>query len=238
MTLTPIQSDHDEPEEVARFVGREALERVERFERDSIVAKKQTASSKASSKPRVLELTWDDLEIGKLIGRGAFSDVRRATLRVDNGLIDHQVFAIKFLRPDIQAERKSFRDGAVDLALEAKMLMCLSHKNIISLVGIKGESLLEAFTREQGGFFLLEELLLETLDMRLFRWGKEERQRRGPLKGLLRNKNKSVPTITERLEAVALGIASGMEYLHENRVIYRDLKPGEKLARNKDHDDK
>ena len=35
----------------------------------------------------------------------------------------------------------------------------------------------------------------------------------------------SIPSLLQRLESIALGIARGMEYIHDHEIIYRDLKP-------------
>ena len=35
----------------------------------------------------------------------------------------------------------------------------------------------------------------------------------------------SIPSLLQRLESIALGVARGMKYIHDHEIIYRDLKP-------------
>jgi hypothetical protein len=58
--------------------------------------------------------------------------------------------------------------SAADLALEATVLSSLNHENIIKLHGVKRGNMIESLM--DGSFFLVVDLLLETLDVRISKW--------------------------------------------------------------------
>ena len=66
--------------------------------------------------------------------------------------------------PRIKLKTKSFKTGAVDLAVEGAILSRLDHKNvIIQLHGTIGVSPLQSFLQSDRGYFILLDLLLDTL---------------------------------------------------------------------------
>jgi serine/threonine protein kinase len=112
-------------------------------------------------------------------------------------------------------KESQFVAGAVDLALEAKILSELQHENIIRLVAVTTGCYEEAFA-QKGGFFIVLELLEETLHDRLHTWGRST--------SMLATGTSSA-AILERMESTVLGIARAMSHLHQNKIVLRDLKP-------------
>ena len=74
-----------------------------------------------------------------------------------------------------------------------------------------------SYAFEEGGCFLVLDLLSCTLESRLDSW---RDQRCFPFHNMTSSKD-----MISRIEKVGLGIARGMEYLHSLNIIFRDLKP-------------
>jgi serine/threonine protein kinase len=187
--------------------GKAAARRLRQFERA------WTSSSITSSTGRrhpIVKLTIDDLHIARILGHGSFSTVRQVYIRnTTTGHFDSErAFAVKQLKAHVIADEYALKVAASDLALETKILSSLEHANIIRLHGIKDGDMIESL--KEGNFFIITDLLVETLKVRLSRWAKKSLFRR-----------RSGITTIKRLKEVAMGIANGMAYLHSKRIMYR-----------------
>jgi serine/threonine protein kinase len=164
---------------------------------------------------QIEEITWSDEQEVYRIGDGSFCDVYKVQLnRFEN---KKNCYALKCLSPYTMAEDKRFATGAVDLAIEGEILSRLCHENIIRLHGTTSGGPTTAFMESERGYFLILELLKETLQSRF-----DEHRRKTLLPLRCRESNSS---LLDRIQNVALGVAKGMEYLHQNGVVLRDLKP-------------
>jgi serine/threonine protein kinase len=166
------------------------------------------AKSKLTRQDHVEKLSWDDVEmLSTPIGHGGYSNVFKVTR---NGV----EYALKCLNPGTMLKTKQFRTGAVDLALEGEILSRLCHENVIKLHGISRGGPLLAYVESDRGYFLVLDLLEDTLQDRLDKCRSHHKLAFYSLSSML-----------GRVESVALGIAKGMEYLHKQGVALRDLKP-------------
>lgn len=124
-------------------------------------------------------------------------------------------FALKHLDPHYLKGKHDFADCAIDLVMEAKILGCLSHPNVIKLYAVTGGSVSKVFTRK-GGYFLLLERLHGALDERIRNWADADISSA--------SKRDRAKKLEDRLKSVAVGVARGMKYLHKNKVIYRYVR--------------
>lgn len=137
-------------------------------------------------------------------------------------------YAVKFLQPELASNPKRFRIAARDIETEAQLLSAIAHPNIITIRGCG----IATGSKEQNVahdrcFLIVDKLEGGTLNDRMEHWKAQMKRLSNPLfAGFLdANGHKRRNLLVERLQ-VAVEIASALEYLHERRIIYRDLKSG------------
>jgi len=173
------------------------------------------------------------------MGRGGFNDVYEVLQLENNDRIEKASsapkYAIKFLSESTMTNPRSFKCGAADLMKETKLLSSLDHPNIVKLRGICDKGAAGFASGVKGGYFILLDLFQETLDMRIDQWRKEDLIRRKEdkkfrslIRRVITHNSRSCQkrrfALAQRIEC-ASRIASAIKYLHDNNIMYRDLKP-------------
>lgn len=142
-------------------------------------------------------------------------------------------YAIKMIRPQIKIHRRDFQIATGDLHREARILGKIEHRNIIKLHGSSAPGVSDNInTGGNNAHFLILERLEGTLEDCMNEWKRQMYPlRTSKLSDLFQSKQTKIQTekqvhqlFVKRME-VALEIASALNHLHEQRIVYRDLKP-------------
>lgn len=190
--------------------------------------------------PLVSLISWEDVHMDSVLGEGGFSFVFQVSIiqalvpvpkpvpapaiKSEPTPQNHpQRYALKCLKAKSIANEDSFVQSAIDLASEADMLARIHNAHIISLHGVSQEPMSQSYQGTGMGYFLLLDIMKETLQKRLDDWRGEIELSKCPR--TVYKQLTSKPDIVRRLETVALPILEALLYLHSLDIVLRDLKP-------------
>lgn len=151
----------------------------------------------------------DIWKVERPLGAGAFSQVSAVTT------LDGRRYACKHLKADLMSRPEEFATAAAELAYEAHMMSHFDHPNILKIRGWAQNGISSFESGCHDSFFLLLDLLDETLDQRIGTWNRDQ--------AYLDQRTANV-RYWEKLQ-ILIEIASALDYVHEHGVIFRDLKP-------------
>ena len=178
-----------------------------------------------------------EIVLGKLLGKGGFSQVYEASAFnlmqtqpstaasqmnlarriVEGTAVDWKgqaTYALKHLDKKLLNNPDEFCAAAADLYVEAKYMSRFNHPNILKLRGMANGGTAAFQEGRYNSFFILTDRLADTLDDRILRWNRQAGGKAtNDAAGLMLKTN------------YALQMASALEYLHERRIVFRDLKP-------------
>lgn len=185
----------------------------------------------------LLSVCLAELTVGRAVGQGGFSDVRdvvaidldevydtddeQAALRRDFCREQNQRrFVIKSLRTDLPEDDNT--KGILDLAVEAEFLATLDHPGILAMRAMANSD------PHAPRFFVVLDKLSTTLERKFNYWRKLVGEHSGkwiPCWGYCCANGHALHAVWKERIGVAADIAAAMDYLHQNKIIFRDLKP-------------
>ena len=197
---------------------------------------------------QVQKLTWSNIDEEIPIGVGGFSRVYKAHVvgiknrkdlplqlknnkndiddeSKDDGQNENQYYAVKCLNVrTLEGHSRHFCTGAADLAAEGLILSRLRHDNVIRIHGMSSGKVESAFTDSERGYFLVLDLLYDTLSSKLDKYLKKNNKKKGNMNMSRRalwasSISSPMSFASERIKYVALGVAKGLAYLHSMGVV-------------------
>lgn len=169
--------------------------------------------------------SWYDFRKASKLGEGCFSNVFLVILQSKK-----EKMALKYIDPSKTRSPQEFLTAATDLVMEANILSQLDHENIIKLRGVCSTNFSDSYVQDGAGFFLLMDVLQETLKDRLRRWRIDPAcyQKQSGIRAKMFKKHEKLDlqSMYNRVDTVAKGIAHAMRHLHDRGIVLRDLKPG------------
>lgn len=220
-------AQQDEQYVMSRDVADSLVSRTEKRVKDFL-----TRSQWVNQHSRLAEIPrFDtaDLLVGKKVGEGGFSNIHEVILPsnyknpTNNS---NKRYVLKHLKPQLALSPSKLRSAAKDICNEIHVLSALDHPHIVEVQGLSSAGISGfAKTCRADSFFLVMERLDSSLLHKISQW--RQRGIRKQALGLdqLGKSEATLKLFRERIR-VAQQLASALVYLHQRRILHRDIKPG------------
>jgi hypothetical protein len=165
----------------------------------------------------------DIYSVDNVVGSGAFSEVSAVTAK------DGRRYACKHLKQSLMDRPEEFQLAAAELAIEAHILSSFDHPNILRIRGWAENGIASFEEGQHNSFFLMLDLLDETLNQRIERWRSEQEQHdlvqatsftpHQPNQRIVDHMR--YQTLYLQKIQIMTQIAAALDYIHSNGVIFR-----------------
>ena len=160
----------------------------------------------------VEEYSLRDVEIGTVVERGTFASRYKVKVRSKPEL---KTYEVKRIDSVLQSKPELYRECALNIANETRILSCLDHEHIVTLRGVHAGDMADGLDNKN--YFIVLDGVIHTLEHKLDDWLQKDSG-----KIMFQNK-KSVHLV--RVKDVVYAVVKAMEYLHSKNIIFRDLRP-------------
>lgn len=205
----------------------------------------QESSSSSSSNQAQLRQQYQELVKKSLDTNAAAAASSASSASSGSSSSTGSRFVLKHLQERLLAQPKAFWSAASDLAVEAAYMSTLDHANICKVRGLPIEGLdayVSSGNKQNGGgggrydgYFIMLDRLHDTLDQCIEKEEQETQQQQQQQQMMNNNSNSSNSNSSrctilsrsslEKKTKWALQIAQALAYLHQRRIVFRDLKP-------------
>lgn len=135
-------------------------------------------------------------------------------------------YAVKHLRHSLTRDPERFERAAIDLVLEGQLLLAMDHPHIISIRGWSYEGPDAYRSGKYSDYFLILDRLAETAEIRIEKWRSSLRKYRSrqAFPWCRKKYETKIQNLLRDRINTARCVASAIEYMHDRRVIHRDVK--------------